>query len=63
LLRLAGVEGNLDEVVPVVRRCLAVLENDCNRMRCSMRIDYRMGTAGRLLSEVQKVQALVGKPL
>jgi uncharacterized protein (TIGR00106 family) len=57
------VEGNLDEVLAVVRRCFAVLENDCNRISCSMKIDYRKGTAGRLQSKVQKVQTLVGKPL
>lgn len=57
------VEGSLDEVLAVVRRCFAVLESDCNRISCSMKIDYRKGAAGRLRSKVQKVRTLVGKPL
>jgi uncharacterized protein (TIGR00106 family) len=57
------IEGNLDEVLNVVRRCFAALENDCNRISCAMKIDYRKGAAGRLQGKVQKVQALVSKPL
>jgi uncharacterized protein (TIGR00106 family) len=47
------VEGNLDEVLAVVRRCFAVLEIDCHRISCSMKIDYRKGTASRVQSKVQ----------
>jgi uncharacterized protein (TIGR00106 family) len=57
------LEGDLDDVLAVVRRCFAVLENDCQRISCSLKIDYRKGAAGRLQSKVQKVQTLVGKPL
>jgi uncharacterized protein (TIGR00106 family) len=57
------LEGELDDVLAVVRRCFAVLEKDCNRISCAMKIDYRKGAAGRLQSKVQKVQSLVGQPL
>jgi uncharacterized protein (TIGR00106 family) len=57
------LEGELDDVLAVVRRCFAVLEKDCNRISCSMKIDSRKGATGRLQSKVQKVQSLVGKPL
>ena len=57
------LEGELDEVLAVVRRCFEVLQSDCDRISCSVKIDYRKGPGGRLESKVQKVEALVGHPL
>src|SRR5579871_515567 len=52
------LEGELDQVLAVVRRCFEALQPDCNRISCSIKIDYRNGSAGRLQSKVQKVQTL-----
>lgn len=57
------LEGDLDQVLSVVRRCFEALQADCNRISCSIKIDYRRGSAGRLQSKVQSVQALLGHPL
>ncbi|HLJ91553.1 MAG TPA: MTH1187 family thiamine-binding protein [Gemmataceae bacterium] len=57
------LEGELDQVLAVVRRCFEALQPDCNRISCSIKIDYRNGSAGRLQSKVQKVQTLVRQPL
>jgi uncharacterized protein (TIGR00106 family) len=57
------LEGTLDDVLAVVRRCFAALESDCERISCSIKIDYRKGPGGRLESKVQKVRDLVGRPL
>ena len=57
------LEGELDEVLAVVRRCFEALQTDCDRISCSMRIDYRKGPGGRLQSKVRKVEALLGMPL
>jgi uncharacterized protein (TIGR00106 family) len=57
------LEGELDEVLAVVRRCFEVLQSDCDRISCSVKIDYRKGPGGRLQSKVRKVEALVGHPL
>jgi uncharacterized protein (TIGR00106 family) len=57
------LEGELDDVLAVVRRCFAALESDCPRISCSMKIDYRKGPGGRLRSKVQKVQELAKVPL
>jgi uncharacterized protein (TIGR00106 family) len=57
------LEGDLEEVLAVVRRCFRALEADCDRISCSVKIDYRKGPGGRLQSKVQKVQALAGQPL
>ncbi len=50
------LEGELDEVLAVVRRCFAALEPDCDRVSCAIKIDSRKGPGGRLRSKVQKVQ-------
>jgi uncharacterized protein YqgV (UPF0045/DUF77 family) len=57
------LEGELDQVLAVVRQCFEALQADCNRISCSIKIDYRKGPGGRLDSKVQKVQNLVGRPL
>ena len=57
------LEGDLDQVLEVVRRCFQALEADCDRMSCSIKIDYRKGPGGRLDGKVQKVQTLVDRPL
>lgn len=57
------LEGELDEVLAVVRRCFEVLQSDCDRISCSMKIDYRKGPGGRLESKVRKVEDLAGRPL
>lgn len=57
------LEGELEDVLAVVRRCFEALHADCNRISCSIKIDSRKGPGGRLRSKVEKVQALVGRPL
>jgi uncharacterized protein (TIGR00106 family) len=57
------LEGEWDEVFAVVQRCFEVLRPDCDRITCSIKVDYRKGYAGRLESKVQRVQDLVGQPL
>jgi uncharacterized protein (TIGR00106 family) len=57
------IEGELDDVLAVLRRCFAALEPDCDRISCSVKIDYRKGRAGRLTEKVRKVQSLVDRPL
>ena len=57
------LEGNLDEVLAVIRRCFEALQADCDRISCSIKIDYRKGPGGRLQSKVQKVESLVGLAL
>ena len=57
------LEGELDEVLAVVRRCFDALQADCDRISCSVKIDYRKGPGGRLEGKVRKVEALLGRPL
>jgi uncharacterized protein (TIGR00106 family) len=57
------LEGELTEVLAVVRRCFEALHTDCDRISCSIKIDYRKGPGGRLEGKVRKVEALLGRPL
>jgi uncharacterized protein (TIGR00106 family) len=57
------LEGELADVLAVVRRCFEALETDCDRISCSIKIDYRKGPGGRLESKVRKVEGLLGRPL
>lgn len=50
------LEGEWDEVMAVVKQCYERMRKDCNRISCSIKIDYRKGTAGRLDSKVASVQ-------
>ena len=50
-------------VFDVVRRCYEALRPDCDRISCSIKVDYRKGAAGRLESKVRHVEDILGRPL
>jgi len=57
------LEGELDQVLAVVRQCFEALAPDCDRITASVKIDYRKGPGGRLSAKVEKVQSLLSRPL
>jgi uncharacterized protein (TIGR00106 family) len=57
------LEGEWDQVFAVVGRCFEALRSDCERVSCTIKVDYRAGAGGRLRSKVDRVQALVSRPL
>jgi uncharacterized protein (TIGR00106 family) len=50
------LEGEWDEVFGVVRKCYERMKKDCNRISCSIKVDYRNGHSGRLESKVASVE-------
>ena len=40
------LEGEIDQVLDVVRRCYEAMAADCNRIECSIKIDSRKGKFG-----------------
>lgn len=50
------LEGNWDEVFRVVRQCYERMRKDCNRISCTIKVDYRKGHSGRLSSKVASVE-------
>lgn len=57
------IEGEWDQVFDVVRRCYEAMREDCNRITCSIKVDYRKGASGRLESKVASVQEKLGGTL
>ena len=50
------LEGEWDEVFAVVSKCYERMKRDCNRISCSIKVDYRKGHRGRLVSKVTSVE-------
>jgi len=50
------LEGEWDEVFAVVRKCYERMKRDCSRVSCSIKVDYRKGHSGRLVSKVTSVE-------
>ena len=57
------IEGNIDQVMEVVRRCFDALAMDCDRIECNVRMDYRKGPPGRLEANVASVEQKLGHAL
>lgn len=57
------LEGDWDQVFDVVRRCFEELRQDCSRISCSIKVDYRSGPAGRLERKVRHVEEILDKKL
>lgn len=51
-----SIEGEWDQVMSVVSRCLEELKKDCNRVYMTINADYRKDPAGRIQSKVKAVE-------
>jgi uncharacterized protein (TIGR00106 family) len=57
------LEGEWDEVFAVVRQCYEAMREDCERITCSIKVDYRKGARGRLESKIESVEQRLGRRL
>lgn len=57
------VEGDLDEVLDLIKRCHRTVAEDCERVSTVVKIDDRKGAAGRLESKVTDVERRLGRKL
>jgi uncharacterized protein (TIGR00106 family) len=55
------LEGELDEVLDVVRQCFNDLAHDCDRIECMMKLDYRKGYTGELKARMPRVERQMTK--
>jgi len=55
------LEGEFDQVIEVVRQCFRAMAEDCNRIECSVKLDYRKGSQGRLEGKVASVERKLGR--
>ena len=57
------VEGELEPLLDVLRQCFAAMQADCDRVTCSVKLDYRRGRSGGLESKVASVEQQLGRSL
>ena len=57
------LEGDWDDVFGVVEQCFERMRKDCNRISCSIKVDYRKGAKGRLTAKVASVEKRLGRKL
>jgi uncharacterized protein (TIGR00106 family) len=57
------IEGEWDVVMNVIKQCYQVLEKDCNRITCTVKMDYRKNKSGMINSKVESVEKKLGRKL
>jgi uncharacterized protein (TIGR00106 family) len=57
------VEGELDQVLDLMRRCVEQLAMHCDRVTCAAKLDFRRGQSGRIRSKVASVEKKLGRSL
>lgn len=57
------VEGPIDQVLGVLQQCFEAMAADCDRITCTVKLDYRKGHTGRLESKVASVEEKLGRKL
>ena len=57
------MEGDWDALFGVVKQCFERMKKDCNRISCSIKVDYRKGAQGRLHAKVASVEKRLGRKL
>lgn len=50
------LEGDWKQVFSVVQQCYERMRKDCNRISCTIKVDYRKGHSGRLQSKVSSIE-------
>lgn len=57
------IEGEWSEVFGVIQKCHERMREDCARITCSIKVDWRAGRTGRLESKIARVEEILGKEL
>lgn len=57
------IEGEWDELLAVVRKCYERMAADCNRLSCSIKIDWRRNKSSQLTTKIESVEKRLGRKL
>ena len=57
------VEGQPHEVLALIERCHDALAADCNRIACTVKMDYRKDHDNMLDSKIESVEKKLGRKL
>lgn len=55
------LEGEWAQVFAVVQKCYEQMKKDCNRISCTIKVDYRKGHSGRLQSKVTSIEKTLSR--
>jgi uncharacterized protein (TIGR00106 family) len=55
------VEGELEQVLDLMRRCIEQVARHSDRITCAAKLDYRRGHSGRLKRKVASVEEKLGR--
>ncbi len=55
------VEGELGEVLALMRECIEHVAKSSNRVTCTAKLDYRQGVTGSIRSKVESVEKKLGR--
>jgi uncharacterized protein YqgV (UPF0045/DUF77 family) len=47
----------------VIEQCYEALAKDCNRITCTVKMDWRKGRSGRIEQKVKSVEQKLGRDL
>lgn len=50
------VEGELDQLLDLMKRCFEELQTDCDRINCTAKFDYQRGVSGQIRGNVRSVE-------
>ena len=57
------VEGDFRAVMSVIEQCHAALEKDCNRIACTIKMDWRKRHDNMLQTKIESVEKQLGRKL
>lgn len=57
------VEGELGEVLDVMKRCIEAVAEEHDRVTCTAKLDLRKGATGRIRGKVSAVERHLGRKL
>jgi uncharacterized protein (TIGR00106 family) len=57
------VEGELEQVLDLMRRCIEQVAQHSDRVTCAAKLDFRRGQSGRIRSKVASVEQKLGRPV
>ncbi len=57
------IEGEWPEVLAVVQKCAERMQQDCDRIACTIKVDWRRNQTGRLDAKVASVERRLGRKL
>ncbi len=58
-----AIEGNVDEVFAVIKKCINAMKRDCNRIDFHIKGDYRKGRRSAIEGKVRSIEKKLQFPI